>query len=131
MNATEPTRHEIETTTPSGTDAEITVIFGSIDVDVPSQSINATAAAITEKRGTTVLDLGRHGGEQIYLPINDEAVSEIESAVDDTRDEDPSDYVEDHDDSEVRGGYLADQDATSDGRWMDSVDDGHVPADNQ
>lgn len=129
---TEPTEYSFETTTPSGTHVEITVRFGGIIVYVTDSNINTHDASITTKRGTTVLDLGRHMGDNIYVPIDDDLADDIRNAVDDTEDESASDFSDDGDECQrmgTNGGGLLTGTASTDGQHV--PDDGHVPADNE
>jgi hypothetical protein len=127
---TEPTEYSFETTTPSGTHVEITVRYGSIIVYVTDSNINTHAASITTKRGTTVLDLGRHGGDNIYVPIDDDLADDIHDAVDDTEDESAGDFMsEEQREAGENGDCWYDGKASTDGQHV--PDDGHVAADNQ
>ena len=121
---TEPTTHEIEAETTTGTALEITVQYGTAKVSVKDSDIFGRANEVSEKRGQKVLDLGVQSGEHIYAPIDDETVEEIEAAMEDTEDENARDY-ETND-----GGKWYEGSATADGEMYD-FDDGHVPADNE
>jgi len=124
MTQNEPTTHEIETTTESGTEVEIKVRYGTANVTTENPYYHGRTKSVDEKGGRKVLDLGLHSGEQIYVPVDDETADEIEAAMEDTEDEDALDYESENNDKWYEGP------APADGEMYD-WDDGHVAADNE